>query len=212
MQKIHQGKRGMRKGFTLIELITVIVIIAGLLYLVYTRVSASKEMEQISSAIRNDSNLIIQALTKYKDQNPAADSTYKGISAEALSYYTEGALVYDQNNKVLTSSGLKLQEKNADGKKLGGCSYKFAPDTYSGKNNYAVKIFMDCSQAAAKYNWNSETKKKAEKIFNDVFVSKSPSKEKTTDYKAKDIGNANQGFTTGGTTTDALVGMRHLQF
>lgn len=205
-------KKGFRKGFTMIELIAVVVIIGGLIYLVYSRVSATKQMEQISSAIRNDTNMIIQALMKYKDQDPSADSTYKGINAEALSYYTEGALVYDQTKKVITSSGLKLQEKNVDGKKLGGCSYKFAPDTYSGKNNYSVKVVMDCSQAVAKYSWNTEMSKKAEKIFNDAIMAKSNSTEKTTDYTAKDIGNANAGFTTGGTTTDAIVGVRHLQF
>ena len=211
-QKQDNLTKKMRKGFTLIELIAVVVIISGLIYLVYSKVSATKKMEQISSAIRNDTNLIIQSLTKYRDQNPSADSTYKGIDAEALSYYTEGALVYDQTNKVITSSGLKLQEKNVDGKKLGGCVYKFAPDTYSGKNNYAVKVLMDCTQAVAKYNWSTEMSKKAEKIFNDAIMAKSTSQEKSTNYTAKDIGGANAGFTTGGSTTDGIVGVAHLQF
>ena len=101
-------KKGKRKGFTLMEIIFVAVIIGVLAGLIIPKIIKNAELSQNSSALQSDSKTIYSSLKQY-----IADSKYyadtKNLNAEELSAYFPSAVevkadANDANKMIITDT------------------------------------------------------------------------------------------------------------
>jgi len=191
-----------RGGFTLVELIFVIVIIAILVSLFYPVIMSNKEKANINAVVGNDAKLISGAITQWKSQSSQSKGNYNGISDAAIAIYLPNTMSY--SGGYIHSSGLN-----------GGIAYQVASDKITNDGD-SIKIYVDFTKAINDSKFNPRIIQYAEKAAMDAFyniaTNKSESSKPTEDAAAKGLGNANSGFTDGGSTTDGKAGTRKIAF
>ena len=154
-----------RRGFTLIEVILAIVVVAVIMGIVIPKIMSNSDKAQIKQVISSDVRSIISAAADWKrtDQT-TSDGTYKNISAELLDSRLPSNIQVDADNKYIKSSGFH-----------GGCLFTLVKDADDGHN---FKMGMDCSDAAKKLNWSSKLIAYAKQAFIDTVKTISPDSNK----------------------------------
>ena len=85
MKKRH----GFKKGFSLLEIIFVVILIAGLLLLFFPNIIFSSSKADIGSVVTNDAKMITQAVTEWRGSSSNSDGTYSNLTtAEIVPYLT----------------------------------------------------------------------------------------------------------------------------
>ena len=154
MTKKHE-RTGMRKGFTIIEIVIVIAIIGAMMAIFGNKLFGFFEKADMQTTLNTDADMIFTAATNYKNSSPLADNTYKGITAEQLSKYVSDKMIFNDTTKELESLGLN-----------GGCSYSLA-QTPGDQNSYFMKV--DCTDAMNASNWAANSIGRMHDIFEKAF-------------------------------------------
>ena len=200
---LKQNRKLTKKGFSLIEIILAIVVIAGLIAIFYPRARSFQRSAQMTSVIETDVENIVQAATRWRTEDSSSNNTFSEINASDLCSYLPNNMGCDNN--YIYSAGFK------DNNNLGMIKYKILSDKINNDGD-SFKIFMDASTLVNKQNWTNRDKTKIEKTFENIAKrASSDSSVSETDNLATDIGNANAGFDdTSGTTTDGKAGVRKI--
>lgn len=143
-----------RKGFTLIEVILAIVVVAVIMGIVIPKVMSNSDKAQIKQVISSDVRSIISAAADWKrTDNTNSDGTYSNIKSEYLDSRLPSNM--DANSSGIYSSGFN-----------GGCVFEVTNDGSS-----AFKMGMDCSTASTNLNWSNKLKSYAKQAFFDTVKS-----------------------------------------
>lgn len=196
-------KSSLKKGFTLIEIIIVVVIIGILVGLFYPSIMSNKNKAVISSTVGNDVKLISGAIAEWKNTSPNSNGSYSAITTSEISTFLPSTMEYDSTNDLIKSSGLS-----------GGVSYKVLSDKISTSGD-SFKVYMDFTTAVNNNNYDDRTKTYAEKVAMDKWKKLSTDKTSgdTTEQDAADgLGDPDAAFSTGGTAIDGKAGTRKIVF
>ncbi|MDD3466315.1 MAG: prepilin-type N-terminal cleavage/methylation domain-containing protein [Campylobacterales bacterium] len=150
-------KRKNRNGFSLIELIFVIIIIGGLaIYATNYAVGQSDKIEvsSVTSQINRDISI---ALSDYKRNYYRSGKKYSEATAETIFMYLPNSNDYELTGTGATS---KINHRS-----LLGFYFEIAPDSYGGVNELKYKVYFDGSEAKAAKGWSDD---KARQIESDI--------------------------------------------
>jgi len=200
MRKVYKKKK-FRNGFTLIELIISVSVIAVLAALLYPNIMDNKNKSVISSTVLNDVKLIAGAVAQWKANSSDSDGSCTNLTTQKLSAYLPASMKYDAVNDAVTSSGLN-----------DGIAYQVISDKIT-TNGDSFKIYMDFTTAISRNKYNDRIIQYAENSAMDNF--KKISSDSATAEKASDataLGTANDDLTRGGTDTDGLCGVRKIAY
>jgi len=195
MKKRH----GFKKGFSLLEIIFVVILIAGLLLLFFPNIIFSSSKADIGSVVTNDAKMITQAVTEWRGSSSNSDGTYSNLTTAEIVPYLPTTMKYVDGK--IRSTGLN-----------GGIGYQVSSDRISSDGD-SFKILINFAQAISNKNYDDRTITYGETNAGDTFKRlsiDSAAAVKSTDATA--LGAANAAFTVGGTTTDGLVGVSKLKF
>ena len=164
---MRQDIKKKRGGFTLIEVILAIVVVAVIMGIVIPKVMSNSDKAQIKQVISSDVRSIVQAAADWKrtDQS-TSDGTYANIQADLLDSRLPSNLPVDTTNHNVKSSGFH-----------NGCLFALVKDASDGST---FKMGMDCSDAATKLSWSNKLKSYAKEAFFDTAKSLSSSATQTT--------------------------------
>ena len=192
-------RKNFKKGFTLIEIIIVVVIIGILVSLFYPSIMSNKDKAIINSTVGNDVKLLSGAITEWKTTSPDSNGTYSSLTTAEIAPYLPSGMTY--SGGAIHSSGLD-----------GGIAYQILSSKIN-NNGDSFKVYMDFTKAINNNNYSSRIKTYAETVAMDKWKNLSTDKTDTTTVSdAKALGDANAGFTTGGTTTDGKCGTKEIVF
>ncbi len=200
-RKIHTRKKN---GFTLLELIFAIVVVAIIISLIYPTIIANKNKAVISSTVGNDAKLISQAVTQWKGSSSNSNGSYSNLTTAAIAIYLPNTMKYNSSGGYIESSGLN-----------GGIHYQVISDKIN-SNGDSFKVFENFAPAIAQNHWNNRLISYAEKVGMDAFHNLSTNKATAgaapEEGTATALGSANADFKTGGTDTDGEDGVRQIVF
>jgi len=198
-------RKGLRKGFTLMELIFVVITIALLVGLFFPSIIANKDKTQIHSVATNDAKLIASGITEWKGASSESDGTYANLDTGKLSAYLPSTMEYD--GTWIHSTGLN-----------GGIHYQVLSDKINSDGD-SFKVYVDLSTIKDAQNFDDRMVTYAEKTLSDGFRAIAINKntgtaanDATVETDAKGLGSANADFDTGGTAVDGLTGTRKIRF
>ena len=193
----------MRGGFTLIELIVVMIVLAVLVGIAIVKIMNSSKETEIKDTLRTDISQIVRAANNWRQNDTGSDGTYNNITTGSLCDYLPNNMQCD-NNYIYSSNF-----HDSTGK--GRIEYKIASDKLS-TNGDSFKIFVDASPLASANHWEARFKSKIEKLASNVMKKSSTQPNSYVEVRnATDIGNPNDNFNTdGGSNTDAKVGGRYI--
>jgi len=193
--------RKMRKGFTLMEVIFVVIIIAMIASFTIPKILSNSDKTQIASVLGSDVKSLYQAASEWKRSSTDSDGTWSNLDNAKLEAYLPANMSYDSTNNYIVSSGFS-----------GSIHYKVLSDKISNDGD-SFKVLIDMSKAKDNSKWNDNVVKYAETKANNLIAKIANNTNSVVKSKdAKDIGNANDDFTTGGTDTDAISGVRQIAF
>lgn len=159
--KVSQKRRS---GFTLIEVILAIVVVAVIMGIAIPKVMSNSDKASIKQSISSDVRSIIEAAADWKRTDRAtAGGTYASINELELSSRLPSNMKADAND--ISSSGFN-----------GGCKYRIVTDNADGRN---FKLAMNCTTAATTLSWSDKLKEYAEQAFVDSALSLSSDARKT---------------------------------
>ena len=182
----------MRGGFTLIELIIVMIVLAILVGIVIVKIMNSSKETEIKDTLRTDVSQIVRAANNWRQNDSASDGTYTNISTSKLCDYLPNNMQCDSN--YIYSSNFH----DSTGK--GRIRYQVGSDKIS-TNGDSFRIFVDASPLASANHWEARFQAKIEKIAGNTMKKISTQPENYTVYRdAKDISH-----TTGGNDHDSKV-------
>lgn len=141
-------KKNLRKGFTLVELIFVIIII-GILTISITNYSVGQsdkiEISSLTGQINRD---IVMALSDYKKNYYLSNGIYQGAHADTIFMYLPNSSDY-----ILTGAGASSKIHHKD---LTGYYFQIAPDSFAGNSDSKYKIFFNGSELKTSKAWSPE--------------------------------------------------------
>jgi len=193
--------KNFKKGFTLIEIIIVVVIIGILVSLFYPSIMSNKDKAIINSTVGNDVKLLSGAITEWKTTSPDSNGSYSSLTTDKIVPYLPSSMTYDGTS--IHSSGLN-----------GGIAYQIESDKIN-TNGDSFKVYSDFTAAITNNNYDDRIKTYAETVAMDKWKKLSTDKtagDTTVVGDATAIGSANDVFTTGGTTKDGKSGTRKIVF
>lgn len=187
------ARAGVRGGFSMIELIFVLLILGIILVFMYAKLSGGFSRTQADTVFSNEVDNIVRGALNYKNSSPNSGDTFSGLNGDEIVKY----IISDKITADTTTTPHSIKSA-----KFPGCNYYVAPFA----SNQQFKLLVDCSAEKASQNWdNRKTQLFEEKIVK--FVKDRSTTAATEDYAATAIGNANAALTGGGTTTDGIVGI-----
>ena len=184
-----------KNGFTMMELIFVIAIIAGLMAVFIPKITSNANKSEVSSVLGSDIQTILSKASEWKTMDSDTDGTFGKITTQKLSDYLPDNMSYDSGSGCIKSSGFG-----------GQICYKIASDKIT-NNGDSVKIFVDASRAIG----SKKTRQSAETTGMNIMVKYSSDKAHATkSNKASELGDPNKDFKTDGDATDGIFGVRKI--
>lgn len=204
--------KGLKKGFTMIELVFVIIIIAALAAISIPKIMNNSSKSEISGVLGSDTESIYQAMNEWRGSGSGTDGTFANLTTSGLGAYLPNSMSLvdpdgtpNSGDEYITSSGFN-----------GNIHYQIASDT-SVSTGDSVKFFVDMTLVKNSQNWGDSLVQYAENKVTALMVkySSNPSvagaaANIASGVSATSIGSANAALTGGGTTTDGLVGLRKI--
>ena len=146
-----------RGGFTLIEVILAIVVVAVIMGIVIPKVMSNSDKAQIKQVISSDVRSIIQAAADWKRTSADAGGTYTNIAASKLDSRLPSNMKINANK--IQSSGFN-----------GGCVYGLTKSNINQDGDSFV-LAMDCTSAKDALNWSAKLQAYATEAFKDTVKS-----------------------------------------
>ena len=147
-----------RGGFTLVEIILAIVVVAVIMGIVIPKVMSNSDKAQIKQVISSDVRSIIQAAADWKRTSADASGTYANITADKLDSRLPSNMSKNSSNQI-TSSGFN-----------GGCVYGLAKSKINQDGDSFI-LAMDCTSAKNALNWSAKLQAYATEAFKDTVKS-----------------------------------------
>jgi len=194
-----------KKAFTLIELIFVVVVIAGLIAIAVNKIMNNSKATKMSNIVNNDIAQIVRAANTWKQNDENSTGDFENLTTTSLCPYLPNSM-YCSDGKIY-SSGYHTTAGGGVG--TSRIYYQVISDKKVSDGD-SFKIYADASALASAEHWGDKMAEKFEKVAGSSMKRNSVQPQNATiDYKATGLGNANDNFDeTGGTTTDAKVGTR----
>ena len=170
MRQSTDVRKKQRGGFTLIEVILAIVVVAVIMGIVIPKVMSNSDKAQIKQVISSDVRSIVQAAADWKRTSSDAGGTYANIKAEYLDSRLPSSMKVEDygGEKVIKSSGFNK-----------GCKFGLDASQITTAGDSFI-LAMDCSNAQQALNWNSKLQSYAREAFMDTV--KSIGGENVTEY------------------------------
>lgn len=149
-----------RSGFTMSELIIVLVIIGVLGYITFNKLFGAKTKQEIENAIKADLEVITNAADKFRLNN--RDGRYTNLTISKI------AGSFPNNMKQMNASGVLGGDAGVHewvGSVSFGemCRYTVGPNT--GDNNRTFNVAMNCQPAVGDLGWNESEAALTEQVF-----------------------------------------------
>jgi len=197
------NKKHTKKGFTMMEIIFVLIVLGVLVALVFPTVIGGKNKATIGATVTNDMKLIGQALTEWRGNSANSNGTYSNLTTSEIVAYLPSSMTYDNATDTIKSSGLN-----------GGISYQVISDNINSDGD-SVKIYVDFSKVINDQSLDERTISYGETDAMNKIVSIATDKTTARNGMASDataLGNANADFDRGGNDTDGYCGVRQVRF
>ena len=197
-----------KKAFTLIELIFVVVVIAGLIAIAVGKIMNNSKATKMSNIVNNDIAQIVKAANSWKQNDEKSTGDFSQLTTSSLCPYLP-------NNMSCSSDGSKIYSSGYHTKAGGGVGtsriyYQVISDKKSVSGD-SFKMFADATSLAGAEHWEDKMKEKFEKVAGSLMKRNSVQPQNASiDYKAKGLGDADANFTEGGNSADAMVGTHYI--
>lgn len=212
MVKKEFQTKGFKKGFTMIELIFVVIIIAVIAGVTVPKIMNNSSKTEISGVLGSDTESIYQAMNEWRSSSSISDGTFSNITSAGLGSYLPNSMVLvdpdgtpNNGDEYISSSGFN-----------GSIHYRIISDTAVSAGD-SIKLFVDMSAAKNNQNWGNSLVQYAENKLVGLMVkySSNPTVSGNTanisaGIAATALGGANAALTGGGNTSDGLVGLRKI--
>lgn len=148
-----------KSGFTMSELIIVLVIMGVLAYITFNKLFGAKTKQEIENAIKADLEAITSSADKYRLNN--REGKYTGLTVSKIA----GSL--PSNMKQMSNAGAKGSSSTDEwvGSLSFGemCRYIVASNT--GDKDRTFNIAMNCIEAKSNLGWNDTESALTEQVF-----------------------------------------------
>lgn len=193
---------GFRRGFTLIELVFVTVIMVTIMAIVIGKIINNAKATQLKNVVRNDISQIVKAAANWRRTSSQSDGTYENMKTSELCSYLPRNM--HCSGEHIYSSG--YHDSNGKGR----IDYEIISDDKSTKGD-SFKIFVDASDLADAEHWESRMKTKFETIANNIMKKASNQPRNVNiEVKASALNGKDEDFKTDGNPEDAKTGVRFI--
>jgi len=152
--------RKFRSGFTMSELIIVLVIIGVLGYITFNKLFGAKTKQEIENSIKADLEVITNAADKYRLNS--RDGKYTDLAVAKIAGY------FPNNMRQMTIDGAD-DTTAATGTWVGSISFgemcRYTVASNSGNSDRTFNIQMDCNEAIVDLGWNEKEAALTEQVF-----------------------------------------------
>jgi len=155
-----------RKGFTLMEIIFVVVIIGVMAGIVIPKILTNSQKSQLMSTIQSDAKTIVAKVAEWKTNDPAAKGSYLNMSPALIADYMPSNMPVE-NATDKTAGHAATIDSSGYGNSL----------TYAVKGDSAnsISVTVDYSKVIT----NANDQKKYGKQIGNVFINLSQDKTNT---------------------------------
>ena len=156
-----------RKGFTLMEIIFVVVIIGVMAGIMIPKILSNSQKSQLMSTIQSDAKTIVSKTAEWETNDPSSKGSYANMSPAALADYMPSNMPVE-NSDVNTTGTPAIIDSSGYGNSL---TYQVAGD---GAN--AIDVTVDFSKVIT----NSADQAKYGKQIGNVFIKLSQDRSLTS--------------------------------
>lgn len=151
-----------KSGFTMTELIIVLVIMGVLAYITFNKLFGAKTKQEIENAIKADMEVITAAADKFRLNN--RDGRYTGLTVSKIagSFPTN---MKQMNNAATPVLGTLAGSFEWVGSLSFGEMCRYTVASNAADSNRTFNIYMNCSQAKAGLGWNDTEASLTEQVF-----------------------------------------------
>jgi len=210
-KKGENMKKSMRGGFTMLELVFVLIVIAVLTAIFMPKIISQSDKNQISAVLSSDIDSLYNAIAEWRKTSTESDGSFSNLTTAKLEPYLPYTMKLkdpdgtpDNGDEYITSSELG-----------GNIHYQVASYKIT-KNGDSFKVYIDASAARSSNSWTTDVVKYTETKGMNILVRHNTNKDSTTytkQAKATAIGSANSSLgTNGGTNNDAKFGVEGLVY
>lgn len=196
-KNIVKRKNKMRSGFTMIELIFVVAVMAVLFAAVVKAVTAQSDSIDVNKAVSQINSDIATATAQYKKDYYLSTQKYAVINAEVLQLYLPNPADY-----TLTGSGDTSKLNHI---KLPGYYFSVLPDIHNATNNLRYKVYFDGSEAKTAKVLSDQKAQQIESMVANYFQDLYPTAVGQISGGATAIGAANTNVTASLIDTDLKI-------
>lgn len=149
-----------RSGFTMSELIIVLVIIGVLGYITFNKLFGAKTKQEIENAIKADLEVITNAADKFRLNT--RDGRYTGLTMSKI------AGSFPNNMKQMNASGT-IGNIAGTHEWVGSISFgemcRYAVSSNTNDNDKTFNVVMNCNPAVTDLGWNESEAALTEQVF-----------------------------------------------
>lgn len=184
---MRKNRRNMRNGFTMIELIFVVAILAALFAGVVKMATSQGDTIDSNKIVSQINQDVATASAQFKRDYYLSDSKYAFLNAETLQMYLPVPSDY-----VLTGTGDTSKLAHVG---LPGYYIQVLPDIHNTTNNLRFKIYFDGSELKISKSLSDEKSQQMESTVANYFRSLYPSATNQVSGGATSVGAANVNVT-----------------
>jgi len=156
-----------KKGFTLMEIIFVVVIIGVMAGIVIPKILTNSQKSQLMSTVQSDAKTIISKVAEWKTNDPAAKGSYMNMAPALIADYMPSNMPVENSTSTKTTDAAIIDSSGY------GNSLTYA---VKGDSANSIQVTVDYSKVIT----NANDQKKYGKQIGNVFVNLSQDKTNTT--------------------------------